>query len=33
MPAEAQREFEDEMAQVQDMRYLDLHHPWFASKA
>ena len=23
--------FEAEMAQVQDMAYLDLHHPWFTS--
>jgi hypothetical protein len=23
--------WEDEMSQVQDMTYFDLHHPWFAS--
>ena len=26
-------EFEEQMAQVQGLRYLDLHHPWFASRA
>jgi len=33
MPADMQREFEEQMAQVQGLRYLDLHHPWFASRA
>jgi hypothetical protein len=33
MPAELRQAFEDEMAQMQDVTYLDLHHPWFASKA
>lgn len=32
MPAELRQAFENEMAQMQDVRYLDLHHPWFASK-
>jgi hypothetical protein len=33
MPDDEQRRaFADEMAQVQDMRYLDLHQPWFASR-
>jgi len=32
MPAEMRQTWEEEMAQVKDMRYLDLHHPWFASK-
>jgi len=32
MPAEMRQLWEDEMAQMQDVRYLDLHHPWFASK-
>jgi hypothetical protein len=32
-PPDPQRtQFEEEMAQVQDMRYLDLHSPWFASR-
>ncbi|GAA4405635.1 hypothetical protein GCM10023168_19480 [Fodinibacter luteus] len=31
MPAEMAEELDREMAQVHDMRYLDLHHPWFAS--
>jgi hypothetical protein len=33
MPAELRQAFEDQMAQMQDVTYLDLHHPWFASKA
>jgi hypothetical protein len=32
MPAEVRDTFETEMAQVQDLTYLDLRHPWFASK-
>jgi hypothetical protein len=31
MPADRQREFEEAMAQVQDLHFLDLHHPWFSS--
>ncbi|MCW2762239.1 MAG: hypothetical protein JWR85_2440 [Marmoricola sp.] len=31
MPAEIREQFEEEMSHVQDMKYLDLHHPWFAS--
>ena len=31
MPDEMAAEFAREMEQVQDMRYLDLHHPWFAT--
>jgi hypothetical protein len=31
MPAEMAEQYGREMAQVHDMRYLDLHHPWFAS--
>ena len=31
MPEDAQREWADEMAMMNDVRYLDLHHPWFAS--
>jgi hypothetical protein len=31
MPSEVQQQFADEMSQVQDLRYLDLHHPWFAT--
>jgi hypothetical protein len=32
MPPEIRQTFEEEMSQVQDLTYLDLHHPWFASK-
>jgi hypothetical protein len=32
MPAEMRETFEQEMSQVKDLTYLDLHHPWFASK-
>jgi hypothetical protein len=32
MPAEIRETFEEEMSQVQDMTYLDLRHPWFASR-
>lgn len=31
MPEPERSQFEAEMAQVQDMRYLDLHRPWFNS--
>ena len=31
MPEEMSEQFNREMEQVKDMRYLDLHHPWFAS--
>jgi len=31
MPEEARRDFETEMAQMTEVRYLDLHRPWFAS--
>jgi len=31
MPDDMRVAFEAEMAQVQDMAYLDLHHPWFTS--
>lgn len=31
MPPELREMFEEEMALAQDVRYLDLHHPWFAS--
>lgn len=31
MPEEARREFESQMAAMQDVRYLDLHHPWFGT--
>ncbi|MET0999982.1 MAG: hypothetical protein ABWX73_14795 [Marmoricola sp.] len=31
MPADMRQEFEDTMSHVQDQKYLDLHHPWFAS--
>jgi len=32
MPAGLSQAFEEEMAQMQDVTYLDLHHPWFASR-
>jgi hypothetical protein len=32
MPAELSQAFENQMAQMQEVTYLDLHHPWFASK-
>ena len=32
MPAEMRETWENEMAQMQDVRYLDLRHPWFASR-
>ncbi len=31
MPAEMREQMEEEMAVMQDVRYLDLHHPWFSS--
>ena len=31
MPEEARRDWEQEMATMRDVTYLDLHHPWFAS--
>jgi hypothetical protein len=31
MPEEVRREFDEMMSQVQDLKYLDLHHPWFSS--
>ncbi|MBE3076340.1 MAG: hypothetical protein IMZ75_15630, partial [Actinobacteria bacterium] len=32
LPAEMRQVWENEMAQMQDVTYLDLRHPWFASK-
>jgi hypothetical protein len=32
VPAEMRQTMEEEMSQVKDLRYLDLHQPWFASK-
>lgn len=32
VPAEMRQTMEEEMSQVKDLKYLDLHHPWFASK-
>jgi hypothetical protein len=32
LPEEARQAWEDEMALMQDVTYLDLRHPWFASK-
>lgn len=31
MPAGMREEFEETMSHVHDQKYLDLHHPWFAS--
>ncbi|WP_392542217.1 hypothetical protein [Oryzobacter telluris] len=31
LPPEMSEQFNREMEQVTDMRYLDLHHPWFAT--
>ena len=31
MPDEMAGQFNREMEQVREMRFLDLHHPWFAS--
>jgi len=31
MPEEMRREMDEDMANMQDVRYLDLHHPWFSS--
>jgi hypothetical protein len=33
MPAEMRQMWEGEMSRMQNLTYLDLHHPWFASKA
>lgn len=33
MPAEIREEFDRQLAAVQDLRYLDLHRPWFSSAA
>ena len=31
MPPDAEQMMQEEMAQLEDVTYLDLHHPWFAS--
>lgn len=33
MPPEVAEQFDRGMEQVRDMRFLDLHHPWFATAA
>ena len=33
MPDELRAEFETEMSLMQDVKYLDLHHPWFSSSS
>lgn len=33
MPEEMRQAFEEEMSLMRDVTYLDLRHPWFASKA
>ena len=30
-PSEIQQQYQDEMSSMQDVKYLDLHHPWFSS--
>jgi hypothetical protein len=32
MPEDMRRDIEEEFSVMQDVTYLDLHHPWFASK-
>lgn len=32
LPPEAQKMFEEEMSLMQDVKYLDLHQPWFSSR-
>ena len=32
MPADMRAQMEEEFSVMQDVHYLDLHHPWFASK-
>jgi hypothetical protein len=32
MPEDVRQAWEDEMALMQDVTYMDLRHPWFASK-
>lgn len=32
LPADAQKMFEEEMSLMQDVKYLDLHQPWFTSR-
>jgi hypothetical protein len=32
MPAQMREQMEEEMSSMQDVKYLDLHHPWFASR-
>ena len=32
MPAQIRQTWEDSMAQMQDVTYLDLRRPWFASR-
>jgi hypothetical protein len=31
VPAEVRQLVDEEMALLEDVRFLDLHHPWFAS--
>lgn len=31
MPAEVAQQFDEQMTLVEDVTYIDLHHPWFAS--
>ena len=33
MPADMRQARDEEMAQMKDVTYLDLCHPWFSSKA
>lgn len=31
MPEEVRQQYEEQMSQVEDLKYLDLHRPWFAT--
>jgi hypothetical protein len=33
MPEQTRQEWDEEMSMMSDVRYLDLHHPWFASSS
>lgn len=32
MPEDVRREYEEQMSMMEDVTYMDLHHPWFASR-
>ncbi len=31
LPSDIQQQYQDEMSAMEDVKYLDLHHPWFSS--